>query len=54
MTFLETVIIAAAIFFGLKSIGDAMDNVAVGIEQAGISIANALELAQDGDEMVEF
>ncbi|WP_316196598.1 hypothetical protein [Bradyrhizobium sp. SZCCHNS3053] len=39
MTLLYVLIIAAALFFGLDSIADAMDNIAVGIEQAGNAIA---------------
>lgn len=44
---IETLIIAAALYFGLSSIGDAIDNVAVSIEQASL---NQLALFQDDEE----
>ncbi|WFU52289.1 hypothetical protein QA639_21510 [Bradyrhizobium pachyrhizi] len=46
---IETIIMAAALYFGLTSIGDAIDNVAVGIEQASL---NQMAFLQDdeGDE----
>jgi hypothetical protein len=42
MGFIEAIIIAAALYFGLSSIGDAIDNVAVGIEQLGLHLADVL------------
>jgi hypothetical protein len=43
MGIIEALIIGAALYFGLDQIADALDNVAVGIEQAGIKVADALE-----------
>ncbi|MGJ4945095.1 hypothetical protein ACQR1W_31350 [Bradyrhizobium sp. HKCCYLS1011] len=53
MSFIETIIIALAILFGLNYVGDAIDNVAVGIEMAGRKVAEAIEdalLESDEDE----
>ncbi|MGJ4953055.1 hypothetical protein [Bradyrhizobium sp. HKCCYLS20291] len=43
MILIETIIIALAIYFGMDAIGDGLHNVAVGIEQAAIRLAEALE-----------
>jgi hypothetical protein len=43
MGIIEAIIIGAALYFGLDQIADALDNVAVGIEQSGITLADALE-----------
>jgi hypothetical protein len=40
---IEALIIGAALYLGLDQIADALDNVAVGIEEAGIKVADALE-----------
>ena len=39
---IETIILACALYWGLHSIGTALDNVAVGIEQLGIQLASVL------------
>lgn len=43
MGFFEAVIIAAALYFGLTSIGDAIDNVAVGIEQFSLNLVSLFD-----------
>jgi hypothetical protein len=42
MGIIEALIIGAAIYFGLGSIADAVDNVAVGIEDHGIQLSDVL------------
>ncbi|SHH05482.1 hypothetical protein [Bradyrhizobium erythrophlei] len=42
MSIVSAIIIAAALYFGLSAIGEAIDNVAVGIEQFGIYLASIL------------
>ncbi|WP_187435950.1 hypothetical protein [Bradyrhizobium hipponense] len=43
MGFWEAIIIGIALYAGLNSIAEAFDNIAVGIEQAGLHLAAALE-----------
>lgn len=43
MGIVEAIIIAIALYFGLTSIGDAIDNVAVGIEQFSLNLASLFE-----------
>lgn len=49
MGIVEAIIIGAALYFGLSSIGDAIDNVAVGIEQFSLNLVSFLS----DDEEVE-
>lgn len=44
---IEAIILGVALYAGLSSIGDAIDNVAVGIEQASL---NQMAFFQDDEE----
>ena len=43
MGIIEAIIIAVALIWAFDNVTDALDNIAVGIEEAGIKIADALE-----------
>jgi hypothetical protein len=50
MSILATIIIALAIYYGLDSVGDGLRDLALGIEEAGIRICDAIETPFQDDE----